>query len=312
LSRLVIITLTAATFALLAMVVSGGLSLSSPPTGEAQALPTEPHYRCYDISPVQDPAVPVTVLDQFGSADVEVRLSRWLCAPAVKNGEGDLVDVEANWPHLKCYDIVGGNDPDRDVRLDTQFGPEEDVEIGEALELCVPVNKQVLPGAPPPPPDPGLPHWQCYDIFDNGHSAGAVADIEDQFGVTLAVPVDEASELCAPALKDGDGDLDVPHLKCYDITAAFFDPVEQVALTTQFGIEDPVDVDDAQRLCVPAIKGQVVGGIAEYPDVDASPAAADSSGGSSPPPYAAIASAAAAAAAALVAGGWFTRRRWMR
>ena len=53
-----------------------------------------------------------------------------------------------------------------------------------------------------------------------------------------------------------------------------------------------------------------VGGMAEAPTTEASPAVmAESSGGSSPP-YAAMAGAAAGAALLLAAGGWYARRRW--
>ena len=52
-----------------------------------------------------------------------------------------------------------------------------------------------------------------------------------------------------------------------------------------------------------------VGGIAEAPDVDASPLEGTASGGSSSAPYAAIAGAAAAGVVVLGAGGWYLRRR---
>jgi len=52
-----------------------------------------------------------------------------------------------------------------------------------------------------------------------------------------------------------------------------------------------------------------VGGIAEAPDVDASPLEGTASGGSSSAPYAAIAGAAGGALL-LAAGAWYARRRW--
>jgi len=56
-----------------------------------------------------------------------------------------------------------------------------------------------------------------------------------------------------------------------------------------------------------------VGGIAEFPDVDALPLeTSDLSRGSSSPPYAAMAGALAAAVAAVAASAWYARRRWQR
>jgi hypothetical protein len=311
LKRPLIIALFASTLALLlAMLVSGGVSLlSSSTTASADELATEPHYRCYDISgDVHNPGVQVTVEDQFGHGDVTVGPAHWLCAPALKDGEGNL-----SAPHLKCYDVVDGHEPKTDVSLKTQFGTENEVQVGQAAELCVPVAKGAE-GTPPDPPAAGLPHYQCYDISANGHTIGAEVGLEDQFHNTPAVPVTDAMEMCAPALKDGDGDLDAPHLKCYDISDLAQGPFGSVSLATQFGDEDPVDVDLAQRLCVPALKRAVVGGQAEYPDVGGSaPATADSSGGSSSFPYAALAGGlAAAAVVAIIGGTWYTRRRWIR
>lgn len=55
-----------------------------------------------------------------------------------------------------------------------------------------------------------------------------------------------------------------------------------------------------------------IGGIAEAPDVEASPLeTTGSTGGSSSPPYAAIAGVAAAAIAIAASGGWYARRRWL-
>jgi hypothetical protein len=71
------------------------------------------------------------------------------------------------------------------------------------------------------------------------------------------------------------------------------------------------DLDiDLDIVCQP--QEVVIGGIAEAPDVEASPLeTTGSAGGSSSPPYAAIAGVAAAAIAIAASGGWYARRRWL-
>lgn len=158
----------------------------------------------------------------------------------------------------------------------------------------------------------GPAHYKCYEI-DGLPPEIPPVDLETQFGLELGVDVGEPALLCAPALKNDEGDLNLPHLECYNIIGE--DPPHIVNLQTQFGFELDVEVGPAQLLCVEAVKTVLipVGGIAELPDV-AQPSleTAASPSGSSAPPYAAIAGAAAAAAVAIAAGGWYARRRLLR
>ncbi|MGB6837607.1 MAG: hypothetical protein WBF66_07885, partial [Dehalococcoidia bacterium] len=262
-----------------------------------EEAPEEAHYKCYDIFPQLAPPVPFVELEtQFGHELVEVGPNTELCAPAIKNGEGDLTD-----PHLKCYDIWGG-DPDVVVNLETQFGVEENVEVGPARLLCMGASKEVVfpdptyccdacPGypmcfdaptldvclqygcmpladatclnpegmceplaAPQPPADL---HYECFDISATGHDPPDVVSIlQDQFGLKFDVDVGPAELLCAPALKEGIGTLDAPHLKCYQIPPHF--PGEYwVHLNTQWGFEE-VMVGEARWLCAEATKEVVI------------------------------------------------------
>ena len=252
---------------------------------------------CYDIVG-DDPPNVVNLETQFGlEENVEVGQATLLCPPALMDDEGNL---EA--PHLKCYDIVGQDPPDV-VNLETQFGSEENVQVGQGRLLCAPALKEVVFPIPEPavPPLLTAPHYECFEIDDP--SPGVSVDLETQFGVESGVAVGVAQYLCAPALKNGEGNLAGAHLKCYEIAGQ--DPPHIVNLETQFGIEPNVDVGQAQLLCVPAFKEVAptptppVGGIAELPDVS------DSSGRN----YMALAALAAAALVALTAGGWYARRR---
>jgi hypothetical protein len=225
---------------------------SDPLAGAAHSVQPaeqlETNYKCYDILPPEPLAIAVTLETQFGTELVDVGPAAYLCPPALKNGMGDEFA-----PHLKCYDIVGA-DPDVIVNLETQFGLEEDVEVGEGRLLCMPAVKTPLePQGPPSGPLVSSPHYECFEIV--GDAPGVSVDLRTQFGDEPGVAVNGAQYLCAPALKNGEGDLDAPHLKCYDI----FNPLEPpvgwlVELQTQFPPSEVVQVGQSQLLCVPAAK----------------------------------------------------------
>jgi hypothetical protein len=275
----------------------------------AAAQPLEPHYKCYSPTVPGTPlGVTVDLETQFGvQDDVEVGAALELCTPALKNGEGNLED----WPELRCYDIVAGHDPPDQVHLTTQFGEERNVAVGQAERVCVPALKATPPDPPPSPPVPTVPHYECYYI--DGDDPDAAVDLETQFGLEPGVEVGEAQLLCAPALKNGEGDLDMPHLKCYQIVDSV-SPIT-VNLTTQFGPEENQEFNSTAWLCVPALKTASVGGVAELPalaetSAEETAAPADGSGWSAGA-YAALAGGLAAAALALGGGALYARRRWL-
>ena len=272
-----------------------------------------PNYKCYDIfdSP---PGVPPVILEtQFGIEEVPVGPAAFLCPPAVIDGDVDLVTLQEDWPHLKCYDILGQDDPPHIVDLETQFGLEEDVAIGPAKLLCMPTVK--TPQTPPGPPSGPLvssPHYECFEIVDPPPGVPPVA-LETQFGLEPGVPVLTAEYLCAPALKNGEGDLSMPHLKCYDIFADEPEVGWEVLLETQFiGFEELVTVGQAQLLCVTVQKTVTsVGGIAAFPDVEEPVVGSAGSSDGSSFPYAALAGGLAALGL-VAAGGVYARRRFSR
>ena len=92
-------------------------------------------------------------------------------------------------------------------------------------------------------------HYKCFDI--TGPALNQVVNLVDEFGaqnVTVGTP----KYVCPPALKNGRGDLMVPHLKCYNI--AGFNPPAIADLKTQFGLEPLVPIGQATMLCMPALK----------------------------------------------------------
>jgi hypothetical protein len=279
---------------LLSVTLRSGSGHAATPT----PLPTVPHYKCYQISGTAPVVSPVDLETQFGlDEDVSVGPPTRLCLAATKNGEGSLTE-----PDVECYQITG-QPARRSVNLKTQFGSIGSVSVGSPNELCVPVTKAVAP-APAPSPVPTVPHYECYDIPGNAPAVPAVL-LETLFGSEPGMLVGAPTRLCLPALKNGEGSLDVPHVECFGITGPPAAPIPPLNLRTQFGTTTNVPVEDPKELCVPAIKHVLVGGEQDLPDV-----AGNTDSGGSSLPYVAIAGAAAGLVV-LGAGGWYARRRWL-
>ena len=315
--KLTIIVLATGVIALAALAAALARGPGSGDTASAATpTPVPVHYECYQINGLP-PGVQVNIQTQFGEEqNVEVGPASLLCPPTLKTVVSPTptptpTPGTLNAPHLKCYPIANGQDPQMVVKLETQFGVEHEVVVGQAQRLCVPAVKD--PIAPDLPPSGQVlpdPNYECFQITDPAPGFNVV--LENQFGIVGPIPVGPATSLCAPAIVNGVGNpLNQNHLKCYDIQAP---PIGwTVQLQTQFGMEQPLEVGPAQMLCVPAVKTVLgaVGGIADFPDDDGSPlSATDASGGSSFP-YAAVAGGLAALVL-LAAGGIYARRRFIR
>jgi hypothetical protein len=265
---------------------------ATPTPTETTPTPTaEAHYEWYRIShDIIDTPVPLPYVDtQFLYEDeVLPHTSESLLAPALKDGQGDLSD-----PHFKCYALswMPGNEPDDpevDVYLTTQFGSHY-VHVGLAQVLCNSAQKDVIEPTPTPtvPPGPVPPplHYKCYSITPETQLAGTV-DVETQFGLEEEVEIGPASLLCAPALKNGEGDLNEPHLECFDIPVEPLDPEPEVILYDQFVPQgDYTPVFESQKLCVEAVKEFET--CCQYTDPlscdDLPPSVCEASGGESVP-----------------------------
>lgn len=97
---------------------------------------------------------------------------------------------------------------------------------------------------------PTVPHYKCYAM--PGASPGVSKDLQTQFGLDPDVVVGPVSSLCLPAIKEGQGSLTEPHLRCYNISAGT--QGHNVSIETQFGLESGVLLGKATKLCVPANK----------------------------------------------------------
>jgi len=284
--------------------------------------PPDPHYKCYNIVGT-DPPYAMQLETQFGvMSGVAIGQATKLCLPAGKNG----APIPPGWPDLKCYTIAA-QDPPHVVNLETQFGVENNVNVGQATLLCIPAATTFMPAPPAPTPPPADRHWECFNITGTAPAVPPVNLTTSEFPPENGVPVGPPTKLCAPALKNGEGSLGVPHLKCYTITG---DPpaVPPVNLTTQFGVELNVLVGPPSMLCAPAVKQVVspptpaatptvtptgkIGGIAEQAPLsgeEANVPAEDS--GWSAGVYTALAGGLAVLLA-LSAGVVYARRRWLK
>jgi hypothetical protein len=187
-----------------------------------------------------------------------------LAVPGLGQGGAKPAAAQPLTPHYECYDIPGAAPtPAAVVKLETQFGVENEVAVGPATKLCLPAAKNV-------PPIPNVPHLKCYNI--DGERAPHGVQLTTQFGLQYEVELGKAKLLCAPAIKTvvsppeptpTPGPLPtVPHYKCYEILSGANDP-GTVMLQTQFGTEPVVNVGLSKYLCLSAIKTKLPGGTPE-------------------------------------------------
>jgi uncharacterized repeat protein (TIGR01451 family) len=214
----------------------------------------------YDCRPTASPGVqvdppPVRLETQFGveeDADPAPPLmSELLCAPALKNGEGNTQAA-----HLRSFNLWDEPplDPPPVVNLTTQFGELNNVVVSVgsyAPWLLAPASKTEPPFEPPTPP--AEPHYKCYNI--SGPSVGQTVLVESQFTPAGGEPmgVGGPAMLCLPAGKNEAPIPDAPHLVCYVTSQP--GPAHWYWVLTQFGFEELwVGVGTPTFLCVPAEK----------------------------------------------------------
>lgn len=203
--------------------------------------PPPEHYVCSDFDVDETDVIKrkaVALVDQFGAAGAEVRLIRYLCAPAFKFHDGRYVlPRDFYGPHLACYELRN-LDPDgslnQPVTLTNQFENRGlKGEVGARRLLCVPSAKHEIREGETPEYDHDrdvrrveakLDHFVCSDFlpdetdFDRDRMGGWMGD---QFG-PFEGPTRAPNYLCAPAEKiyagkrkePGNG-LNGTHLACY-------------------------------------------------------------------------------------------------
>jgi hypothetical protein len=215
---------------------------------QAGTPPPAPYYRCFTTlaGSYFDPGFEVVYLESVVDiGNFEVGPSRAICAPALKNGQGDI----GLFPPLRCFAFYEETQPIRyfGLELETQFGTFAGT--GSALRyLCVPMVKGPIGGPPPGP------YWACYP-YGFPENVVFTVDVDSQFGSEAGVSGGTVPRLaCVPALKGGQGDLLTPALVCWTTdqapVAGSFNVVSQYA--TEVGVAFDTSEDDTGWLCVPA------------------------------------------------------------
>ncbi|MBI2912340.1 MAG: hypothetical protein HYY03_00285, partial [Chloroflexi bacterium] len=169
------------------------VDLCAPALKNNQGYLHAPHLKCYAIQNGNDPPQVVNLITQFGvEKNVAVGQARLLCVAAQKQVLLPTPGQIGHAPppvHWKCYDITGPA-PNKIVNLQTQFGIEEQVPVGQPKLLCAPALKTFQGKTS------GymkLPHLKCYQI--DGSDPPHVVKLTTQFGVEPTVEVGHADML---------------------------------------------------------------------------------------------------------------------
>lgn len=110
-----------------------------PPAGGA-TLPFWNHYVCYEA--ISGPLVGryVTLIDQFGGAQVQVLQAKYFCNPAQKSADGVVYPIKDPIVHLACYMVQNPDFSTIPITTLDQFGYWQ-TQIFENDCLCVPALK---------------------------------------------------------------------------------------------------------------------------------------------------------------------------
>jgi hypothetical protein len=246
--------------------VACAVAFAALPGGSAYAQLFEPQpYLVYEVPPEPIAPPPVVDLDDQFSVrqDVPV-LERWYFMNPVEkmpisppSNPETITDPEL---HYRWHTIDAPEQGTYVVKVSNQFGDQVPWTIERAPRfLLAPASKSFVPGEPGPVP-PGQ-HYDCYVAVD-APPAGAVVDLNDQFGPHGPTDVLLATYLCAPVVKTKD-QVVYPifdatdgrdHLACYEVSP--HQHSEIVNTRTQFtGVEpDLTPILEDRFLCVPSVK----------------------------------------------------------
>lgn len=184
------------------------------PSGKCKA----DHFMAYKTkvtkgAPKQPKFGPVTLADQFRTADYDVIKAAQLLLPADKNGEGRL-DQDTHLEEYKVKPVSGTPTFDLipDVRVTNQCN-DLLVEVKKPVSLLVPTTKDLAsPAVPPTPGSHSVDHFLCYlaklqKLDDQGNKLpkfpkGIQVDVEDQFQ-TRRYDLKKITKLCNPVDKSG-------------------------------------------------------------------------------------------------------------
>src|SRR6266404_6431536 len=246
-------------------------------------------FTCYRAAPTRGAArfmsrSGVQVVDRFGSATVEVRKPKLLCAPT--NVGGDDPNAPNRPDHLEDYLIKPATRFTTILRqtLVERFGTWT-LDVKKPVALEVPTAKSHTT-PPSPPASPSIDHFQCHRVKRSSGSAKltpVTVAVADQFG-TMSLQVRKASRLCLAADKndeDPGAEQHPAHLLCYQVKQVNeprFATVSPLYTANQFGSET-LDARRPSELCVYAVQPPV----GPTPTVTPTLACPDCTGGTGTP-----------------------------
>ena len=247
-----VIILFACAVAMLAL--SGGLV-------HAQQAPD--HHKAYAVTPFQLPTpVDVLLTDQFDTVEGSVENMVMFSPPVAKQlPSGEYSPILNPEDHLTWYEFFGGGQAEpRYLLVTNQFGPDQELTVGDPRFLLLPAWKMFVNGLPTGLDHPaGLDHYLCYDVIEGPPVGLDGVTLTDQFHqeyvtvgapVVFCNPVEKTLLPAGPTYPIFDPEN---HLACYDIAPHFPPPPLEVWANDQFG-DSMFMVFDNQFLCVPSTK----------------------------------------------------------
>jgi len=223
-------------------------------------------FKCYNTTGIA-PQTMVTLDDQFGTMEVNVKEQLAVCANVFKQQGPDFpASTPPDFPnqHFRVYNITENTPLEIPILLTDQFGTTKHI-VGKPLELWVPANKTHITFF-----DKFTDlHYKCYELDPMSPTLPSPLDVNviDQFG-NWNNEVLNANKLCNPVIKtigtESFGDFIPDHLKCYGITPdPTFTPINQITFGDQFFKQQENDLIEERELCFVAEKH-----IVQLPDQD--------------------------------------------
>jgi hypothetical protein len=246
------------------------LSVTPTPDPTATATPVLDHFTCYQTGSTSGsvkfagipnpPGVHLAGLAMPGGP-VEVKKSKYLCAPTNKLGEDPTAPLHAN--HLEGYPIKYSTVPTITLHIADQFnGSGLRISMKKPSHILVPTAKS-LSGTPPTPTPLEVDHFACWKVTVAPGTPKFIpvsnVTVEDQFG-PMTVAVKKPKFYCTPVNKNGEDPTAPDHagrLMCYQVKQlvppdpAKFAKMVGVFTNNQFAAET-LDVKKPTELCVPA------------------------------------------------------------
>jgi hypothetical protein len=216
-------------------------------------LPPLNRFECYETHRRPARVYGVTTDDVFGSAVVDLKKLKRLCAPADLAGTDPTAPTDPD--HLGIYTIKQTSPkfrPIRGVTVTTEFGSLT-MNITKADRLLVPTAKSVL-GPVDLPAMFNVDHFKCYKVaYAKFRTTGL--DIEDQFDRYM-IDLKKPSHLCVNVDKNGEGIPDLTqNLLCFKpiVSPGTAPPNMPPVVFThdQFG-SDSFSLYGPRDFCVPA------------------------------------------------------------